>query len=150
MSEPSPLDGLCGPSGSLSREAPDAQEFAALVRSGRARLDDAARRDLSSESRFDLAYNAAHALSLAALRHAGYRPNRQRYVVFQALEHTLGLGPEVWRVLSRAHDVRNRSEYAGGSLDARLLEDTIAACRKVLELVERLPELPRSPGHGTL
>lgn len=92
------------------------------------------------ESRFDLAYNAAHALSLAALRHAGYRPNRQRYVVFQTLEHTLGLGPEVWRVLARAHDVRNRSEYGGGPLpDLRLLEETIAACRKVLDIVTKLP-----------
>ena len=143
MSAHSPLDGLCGPSGSLSKEPADAKEFDALVRSGRVRLTDAARRELSMESRFDLAYNAAHALSLAALRRAGFRPNRQRYVVFQTLEHTLGLGPEVWRVLARAHDVRNRNEYAGGPLpDERLLDDTIRACGRVLDLVTRLPSDP--------
>ena len=142
MSGPSPLDGLCGPNGPLTKEPPDAEEFKALLSSGRVRLKDAVRPELSKESRFDLAYNAAHALSLAALRHAGYRPNRQRYIVFQALEHTLSLGPEVWRVLSRAHDVRNRSEYAGGSLDDRLLDDTILACRKVLDLVAKLPQFP--------
>lgn len=45
---------------------------------------------LAIESRFDLAYNAAHALALAALRARGYRSDN-RYVVFQALPHTLGL-----------------------------------------------------------
>ncbi len=34
------------------------------IRSGMRRLDDAARQELSLESRFDLAYNAAHALAL--------------------------------------------------------------------------------------
>ena len=62
-----------------------------------ARLADAHNDALSLESRFDLAYNAAHALSLAALRRGGYRA-RHRYIVFQVLPHTLGLGPEVWRV----------------------------------------------------
>jgi hypothetical protein len=50
-----------------------------------------------------------------------YRP-RNRYIVFQALPHTLGLGPEVWRVLAKCHDMRNRSEYEGEyDIDERLL-----------------------------
>jgi hypothetical protein len=57
---PSPLENLAGPGKDLRKEPPDAQEFAALERSGRARLEDAAKKDLSLESRFDLAYNAAH------------------------------------------------------------------------------------------
>ena len=87
----SPLDNLAGPDGALRKERPDAAEFAALVRSGTVRLEDASSKELSIESRFDLAYNAAHSLSLAALRHAGYRA-KNRYVVFQTLPHTLGLG----------------------------------------------------------
>jgi hypothetical protein len=142
MSDRSALDRLCGPGGPLSKEPPDAKEFDALVRSGRARLTDAARRDLSIESRFDLAYNAAHALSLAALRHAGYRPSRQRYIVFQALERTLGVPPEVWRVLAHAHDVRNRTEYEGAwPPDHRMLESTLEACREVLDAVAKLPKI---------
>jgi hypothetical protein len=39
-----------------------------------ARLTDSAKNSNSLESRFDLAYNAAHALCLAALRWHGYRP----------------------------------------------------------------------------
>ena len=84
--------------GVLHREPPDEGEVAGLLRSGRARLRDAENRDLSLDSRFDLAYNAAHALSLAAPRRHGYR-SANRYVVFQALQHTLGLAPSIWRVL---------------------------------------------------
>ncbi|MGH9364174.1 MAG: hypothetical protein ACRD1B_02765, partial [Thermoanaerobaculia bacterium] len=69
----SPLENLAGPGKALRSEAPDAKEFAALTKSGLTRLADAQRHANSLESRFDLAYNAAHALCLAALRHAGYR-----------------------------------------------------------------------------
>ncbi len=59
--------------GQLSEEPPAASELEGLLRSGRARLDDAAKTSLHIESRFDLGYNAAHALALAALRWHGYR-----------------------------------------------------------------------------
>jgi hypothetical protein len=32
----------------------------------------------------------------------------KRYIVFQMLPDTLGLGPDAWRVLSKCHDMRNR------------------------------------------
>jgi hypothetical protein len=54
--------------GQLKREPGDQREFDGLVRSARARLADARKHALSIESRFDLAYNSAHALGLAALR----------------------------------------------------------------------------------
>lgn len=76
----SPLDNLCGPNKPLAPELPDAAEFAGLKRSGLARLQDASNTSLSLEGRFDLAYNAAHALSLAALRWHGYRAGN-RYIV---------------------------------------------------------------------
>ena len=81
-----------------------------LLQSAEDRLNDAARADLSYSSRFDLAYNAAHALALAALRRAGYRSDN-RYLVFQALAHTVGLAAERWRVLAKAHERRNLAEY---------------------------------------
>ncbi len=138
MSVPSPLENLTGAGKPLRVEPPDAAEFAGLVRSGRARLNDASKQTLALESRFDLGYNAAHALCLAALRWHGYRSSN-RYVVFQVLPHTLGLGPDVWRVLSKCHDVRNVGEYEGNlQVDKRLVTDLMEACSKVLEGVERL------------
>lgn len=134
----SPLDNLCGPGKPLAAEAPDAMEFVGLKRSGLARLQDAGNAGLSLEGRFDLAYNAAHALSLAALRWHGYRAGN-RYIVFQALPHTLGLGPEVWRVLAKCHEVRNLGEYEGDlNVDERLVTDLIAACRAVAAALEKL------------
>jgi hypothetical protein len=136
---PSPLENLAGPGKALRQEAPDAKELAGLKRSGLTRLADAQKKSISVESRFDLAYNAAHALSLAALRHAGYR-SANRYIVFQVLPHTLSLGPEVWRVLARCHDVRNRGEYEGDlQVDELLLADLIQACKAVAAALEKLP-----------
>src|SRR5690606_13036281 len=89
-----------------------AAEIAGLVRSGVARLADAKNEALNIESRFDLAYNAAHAFSLAALRTAGYR-SENRYLVFQCLQHTLDLPGDQWRVLDQAHRKRNVAEYEG-------------------------------------
>jgi len=135
----SPLENLCGSGQPLRKEAPDAKEFGGLERSGLTRLADAQNEANSLESRFDLAYNAAHALSLAALRRSGYR-SANRYIVFQVLPHTLGLGPEVWRVLAHCHDLRNRGEYEGDlSVDERLLTDLIKACKIVAAAVQKLP-----------
>ncbi len=132
----SPLEALSGPGKSLKAEPPDAQEFAGLQRSGLARLRDASNAALSLEGRFDLAYNAAHALCLAALRLKGYRP-ANRYIVFQVLPHTLGFGPEVWRVLAKCHDVRNLGEYEGDlNIDERLLADLLTAARAVADALE--------------
>jgi hypothetical protein len=123
--------------GMLHAEPSAAEEFAGLLRSGLARLNDAGNASLALESRFDLAYNAAHALCLAALRRHGYRPANKRYIVFQVLPDTLGLGPEVWRVLGKAHELRNRSEYEGDqSVDHRLVTDLLAACVLVAKKVQ--------------
>lgn len=137
MSQPSPLDNLCGPGKALKAEPPDAAELAGLIRTGKARLTDARNTALALESRFDLAYNAAHALCLAALRMKGYRSGN-RYIVFQVLPHTLGLGPEVWRVLDLCHSRRNLGEYEGFmDIDERLVTDLIAATQRVQDALSR-------------
>src|SRR5450631_2660443 len=142
MKMSSPLERLAASGKTLVAEPADAKEFAGLKRSGLARLKDAANTANSLESRFDLAYNAAHALCLAALRHHGFRSSK-RYIVFQVLPDTLGMGPEVWRVLSKCHDMRNRTEYEGVlDVDDRLVSDLISACRKVADKVKSLPTIP--------
>ncbi len=64
-------------SGHLKAEAPNQAELDALVASGAARLIDAKNSSLSTESRFDLAYGAAHAFCRAALRWHGYRTDQR-------------------------------------------------------------------------
>jgi hypothetical protein len=62
--------------------------------------------------------------------------------VFQVLPHTLGLGAEVWKVLAKAHEVRNRSAYEGAfDADERLVKDLTAACAAVAKKLGELPPL---------
>ena len=134
----SPLDNLTGHSGSLTPEPPDLGEFVGLKLSGLTRLQDAQIEGLSLEGQFDLIYNASHALCLAALRWYGYRA-KHRYIVFQVLPHTLNLGPEVWRVLSKGHDIRNLGEYEGDlNVDERIVSDLLTACKAVAKAIEEL------------
>ncbi|GMQ74850.1 MAG: hypothetical protein BMS9Abin01_0090 [Gammaproteobacteria bacterium] len=119
--------------GQLKVEDATPEEIAGLVRSGAAKLKDSKNDSLSIESRFDLAYNAAHALSLAALRYHGYR-SQSRYLVFQCLQHTLNLPNEQWRVLDSAHRKRNMAEYEG---DIDVDEQLIQALIRVTDEVAR-------------
>jgi hypothetical protein len=117
--------------GQLKHEPLAASEIRGLLRSGEARLADARNPNLSLESRFDLAYNAAHALALASLRLRGYR-SENRFLVFQVLTHTLGVPPAVWRVLSKGHESRNMAEYEGAvDLDEGFVSDLIKAAEAV-------------------
>ena len=118
--------------GKLKHEPPAPGEIEGLRGSGEARLADSHRPELSIESRFDLAYNAAHVLALAALRRLGYR-SENRYLVFQTLPHTLGISPPIWRVLAKGHEKRNLAEYEGLlEVDERLVADMIDAGETVL------------------
>lgn len=123
--------------GNLKTEPPDRKEFEGLIRSGQIRLLDANNAALSLESRFDLAYNASHALALAALRWNGFR-SENRYLVFQSLAHTLELPAAEWRVLALCHDRRNLAEYEGSlEINEQLLLD-------LLRITERLAERLRT------
>lgn len=137
----SAFENLVGPGKPLRSEPPDKKEFEGLIRSGHARLRDALNTTLSLESRFDLAYNAAHAMCLAALRWHGYRSGN-RYIVFQLLPATLNLGPAVWRVLAKCHNIRNLGEYEGDlNIDDRIVTDLVAACQAVAKNVDALGPL---------
>lgn len=129
--------------GLLKPEPPGREEIAGLIRTAAVRLEDARKTTNAPESRLDLAYNAAHAFALAALRMHGYRADK-RYVVFQALPHTLGVDTPTWRLLDRCHRERNATEYEGiASVDEKLLEGLIDAA---VDLAQRVRELAGSQG----
>jgi hypothetical protein len=128
--------------GQLKAEPGTRVEFIGLVNSARKRLADARNETLSFESRFDLAYNAAHAFALAALRRHGYRSGN-RYVVFQAIPHTLGLDAVVWRVLAKCHERRNLAEYEGYfEVDKQLLTDLIESTARLEAAIAALDPPP--------
>jgi len=108
------------------------------VASAKRRLKDAQVEVLSEESRFLLAYGAAHALATAALRWHGYRSDN-RYLVFQCTQHTVELDKGKWLVLDQCHRRRNLAEYEG-QLDTnpQLLKELIEITQGLLNLVEAL------------
>jgi hypothetical protein len=120
----------------LKREAPDKREYEGLVKAANDRLADAQNPALSYSSRFDLAYNAAHGFSLAALRAKGYRSDK-RYLVFQCLEHTTDLTKVQIRLFAKCHENRNRAEYEGYfETDEQLLKELIENTRALKLQVE--------------
>lgn len=134
------LENLANKVGSIKAEPFDAGEFRGLVAAGIKRLKDAENDTLSLESRFTLAYDASHSFSLAALRRMGYRPSSNRYIVFQCLPQTLGMGPDVWRVLDDGHRRRNAAEYEGDwEASERVVDDLLIATKRVLDALLALP-----------
>ena len=122
----------------LHNEAADKNEFEGLVKASVDRLNDSQIPTLSFASRFDLAYNAAHGLALAALRSAGYRSDK-RYLVFQCLAHTTDLSKTQIRIFSRCHEKRNLAEYEGHyEADEQLLTELITNTKALLLYVNEI------------
>lgn len=122
----------------LKAESTDAKEFLGMLRAGATKLKDSKIVGLSEDSQFSLAYGAAHAFSLAALRWHGYRSDN-RYLVFQCLQHTLNLEKSKWRVLDKCHHARNLAEYEGHlDVNPQLLKELVSITEDIQELVEML------------
>ena len=115
----------------LKPEKASRNEFSGMVHSAKTRLADSQNEDLDPDSRFDLAYGAAHRLALAVLRHRGYR-SENRITVFQTLVHTLATDKgRSSQVFLKAHNERNLAEYEGRmEIDEQLLADLIRCARR--------------------
>lgn len=124
--------------GQLKAEPPDPREFAGLLASARRKLPDAENRSLSADSRFILAYDAAHSFALAALRWHGYR-SENRYTVFQVLGHTAAFPTAKWRFLDDCHRKRNAALYEGDySDDQQRITELIAVAKELQLAVDAL------------
>jgi hypothetical protein len=129
--------------GRLKSEPPARHEYLGMVMAARSRLKDAQNLDLDPDSRFDLAYGAAHRLALAALRRVGYR-SENRITVFQTLVHTLGTSAPDLQIFLQAHNERNLAEYEGRmEIDERLL-DNLIRCTKAIEAAVDQLDLPEA------
>ena len=124
--------------GKLKAEPPDQAEFDGLFRSAGRKLLDAQNPALSPDSRFILAYDAAHSLALASLRWHGYR-SENRFIVFQILGTTASFPAAEWRVLDNCHHKRKLALYEGDAMDDEsLIAELIAVTRKLQVAVEAL------------
>ncbi len=128
----------------LNAEAPDEREIANLVAAAARVLGDARNASLSAESRFTLAYNAAHSLALAALRAAGFRPSSagHRRILFQALEFTAGAPQELWLALAQYHDRRNKVEYEGSLPSGTEASDLVKCAERLQALLSKRLKRP--------
>lgn len=122
----------------LKVEPAEKKEFLGMLRAGDAKLQDSLIQGLSEDSQFSLAYAAAHAFSLAALRWHGYR-SESRYLVFQCLQHTLNMEKSKWRVLDKCHQARNLAEYEGHlDVNPQLLKELISITQEIQTSVKAL------------
>lgn len=122
----------------LKAEPPDQNEFDGMVSSAQRRLKDAEVEEVSEEGCFLSAYGAAHSLSLAAMRWHGYRSDN-RYLVFQCLQHTVGMKDAKWRVLDKCHKQRNLAEYEGHlEITPQLFCELVEVTKELLNLVKAL------------
>ena len=87
----------------------------------------------ASDSRFSLAYDAAHSSALAALRWHGFRSS-DRYTVFQVLPHTVDFPNAKWRLLNDCHQKRNAALYDGDPADDEQLIKELIAITKELQV----------------
>ena len=66
------------------------------------------------------------------------------------LPDTLALGPEVWRVLSKRHDMRNQTEYEGAlDADDRLVSDLLSSVARLPRTSRACGRFRRSPSNVT-
>jgi hypothetical protein len=123
----------------LAAEPTSAQEIGRLLKGAEAQLRDGGNASNSATSRFTLAYGAAHAFALAALRAQGFRPSASqghRKVIFQVLEATAGAPRELWLALDRYHDRRNALEYeAAAPITGAEAGDLVALVGRLKTLV---------------
>lgn len=125
--------------GKLKPHAADKAEIARLLASAERALADANVRDLSSDSRLDLAYRAIMQAALIAMLANGYRPATSEpghhQLLIQALPKTLGLAGERARVLEGFRAARNQSDYRGVPVSDTVALECVDEARRLLDEV---------------
>ncbi len=108
-----------------------------MIAAAKRNMQDASIPGLSEEGRFTLLYGVAYAISLAAMRWHGYRSNN-RYLVFQCLQHTVGLDSVKWRILDQCYNARNLAEYEGHlEISPQLMIELEEITNEIILTVER-------------
>jgi len=126
--------------GSLHAEPTSRDEVKRLLADAEESLRDSRTATLGAGSRFRLAYSAAFAFAMAALRANGYRPVQgkgHRAIAFQVLEHTCGTDKAVMITLVKSHERRNAAEYEGAPAISESEAKNLVGAVEVLRLSVR-------------
>lgn len=105
------------------------------------RLLDSEVREVSKDSRFTFAYNAAHSAALAALRWHGYRCEN-KLMVFQCLGETLAWPASKWKVFDSAHQKKNLADEGYLEIEETTIEELTNFTATLIKDVEKLLKTP--------
>jgi uncharacterized protein (UPF0332 family) len=124
----------------LDEHETNAEEIANLLALADRDLRDAQSTELSTDWRFNIAYNAALQLAGAALAASGYRvirsgPHHHRTI--QSLLHTIGANENKVRLLDRFRKKRNIAEYDSvGMISDQEAAEVLALARSLRQRVK--------------
>lgn len=125
------------------RHSPTLGELQTHLDNAAAWLKDSKNAAISDMSRFSLVYDAAHALTVAAVKMRGFRATDargHRQIVFAAMEHAVPATEKDKSIFELAHRDRNKSEYEGNpiNLPRSRLEGLIKATENLSDEVQFL------------
>ena len=126
-------------SGWLIQHDTTTEEMAGFLALAERDIRDAQTKELSEDWRFNIAYNAALQLALAALAASGYRVGRggsHHHYAIQSLSHTLGVEPDILRLFDRFRKKRNIAEYDSvGMISGQEADEMLALAIRLRELL---------------
>jgi hypothetical protein len=127
--------------GVLQIHKPSTMEIAGLLALADRNLADAGIRGLSTEGRFQFAYNAALAMATAAMHAAGYRTNSNvsghHALTLESLVYTIRVDAALVRKLDAFRRKRNRVSYdAPAAVSAKEAADMLALAVQLRHDVE--------------
>lgn len=117
-----------------------ADEGRKLLAAARRNLKETQIQELSSETRFDLAYKAIMQSSLLALMCNGYRPSTSEpghhATVIRTLPTTIGLANDRMVILDKLRRTRNVSDYSGDGVSEEEAASCVRSARALLASLE--------------
>jgi hypothetical protein len=121
----------------LNTHVSSAAEIGRLLDAARRNVADSGVKAISAETRFDAAYKAIMQCAMVGLCANGYRPSTttpgHHQTMILSLELTMGVPPEVWRVLDALRRKRNLNDYGGNLIEPASVAECIQQASQLLE-----------------
>lgn len=131
----------------LNPHVSNAAEVGRLLAAARRNAADSSVATISDETRFDAAYKAIMQCGLIGLLANNYRPSTttpgHHQTVIQCMELTMGVPPEVWRVLDALRKKRNLNDYGGDLIEPASVVECIQRATALLETTAKWLEVNR-------